>query len=103
MSFIIVPHELNPKGYEQITLTGAAEGLASVPSNFFEANDYAIEIDIETDDVRYRVDGTNPTASVGMRLTKDEHRVFGNINLTNIKFIKVTNDAKVNVHYYSSD
>ncbi len=80
-------------GYQQITSLAAAVGLA-VPSGAT----YAI-IQAETQAVRWRDDGTAPTASVGMTIPAGgELRYDG--NLRGIQFIEAAASAKLNVSYY---
>ena len=87
------PGNLRPLGYQQITSLGSAVGL-TVPSGATVAL-----IEPETQSVRWRDDGTNPTASVGMMLAADDY-IFYTGYLENIKFIQVTASAKLNVSYY---
>lgn len=84
-----------PVGYQQITSLSAATGL-TIPSG----SDMAIII-CETQAVRYRDDGTSPTASVGMPLaTGTFMRYDGDLRV--LKFIEQTASAKLNVSYYKS-
>lgn len=82
------------KGYQQITSLAAAT-LLSVPSGATMA-----VIEAETQSVRWRDDGTNPTASVGHVLLPGDVFVYTG-NLAGIRFIEVTASAKLSVSYYS--
>lgn len=84
----------SPRGYVQITSLSAATGL-TVP----DGAKYAL-IDCETQSVRWRDDGTNPTASVGQLLSPGDVLTY-NGNLGAVKFIEVTASAKLNVSFYS--
>lgn len=80
-------------GIETITSLSAAVGL-TVPN---EAN-YVL-IDIEDQDVRYRADGSDPTASVGGLLKVGaQYEYVGNLGM--LKFIETTPSAKINVSYF---
>lgn len=82
-----------PLGYEQITDTDAAFGL-TVPNGATSA-----VITAEAQDVRYRDDGIDPTASIGMPLAKGLPLQYSG-TLSKITFIAQTNGAILNVSYY---
>lgn len=85
---------LTIKGYQQITSLAAATGL-TVPSGATIAI-----IRPETQAVRWRDDGTSPTATVGQPLgTSDE--LYYDVNLAAIEFIEQSASAKLNVTYYA--
>lgn len=84
-----------PLGYSQI-LCATATGLGTVP----DGTKMAVIIP-ETQNVRFRDDGTNPTASVGMLLTANSV-LFYRGTMSAIKFIEVTTTAKVNISFYGS-
>jgi hypothetical protein len=89
-------------GYQQITSLSAAAGL-TVPTTDKSGNKqqptFALII-AESKDVRWRDDGTNPTASVGMPLAVGVPLQYDG-DLTNIKFIETAASAKINVSYYA--
>lgn len=84
-----------PIAYEQETSLSSATALSggSLPTGATMAL-----IQAESQNVRWRDDGTNPTASVGQRLLAGESRWFG--NLSALKFIEEAASAKLNVNYY---
>ena len=82
------------KGYQQITSLSGATAL-TVPSG----SKYAL-IQCESQAVRWRDDGTNPTTSVGMRLLTTGELYYDG-DLAALKFIEETTSAKLNVSYYS--
>ena len=90
---------LTPLGYEQLTAFSAAKALQAVPATATMAL-----IQAESQDVRWRDDGTNPTASVGMVIAagRDVWYVAGNAGLDALRFIEVTATAKLNVVYYAA-
>lgn len=87
------PAGLTPKGYQQITSLSSATAL-TVP-----AGATCAIIQPETKDVRWRDDGTNPTASVGMLLAAG-YETFYTGTLSTIKFIETAASAKLNIAYY---
>lgn len=81
-------------GYQQITSLSAAAGL-TVPQGATLAL-----IVPETQNVRWRDDGTNPTASVGMPIFVGASLSYdGDFN--KIKFIETAASAKLNISYYA--
>lgn len=89
-------------GYQQITSLSSAQAL-TVPS--VDANGLAVKPSIalitpETQGVRWRDDGTAPTASVGMPLAAGVTLQYDG-DLSKIKFIEQTASAKLNISYYA--
>lgn len=85
---------LSPLGYQQITSLGTATSL-TVPTG---ANKAVIRN--ETQNVRYRDDGTSPTASVGQLMLAADLPLVYSGTLSNLKFIETTGGAKLNILYY---
>lgn len=85
---------MEPISYEQVTGVGSAKGLQSIPNGCTLAM-----IQPESQNVRWRDDGVNPTTSVGMILVANDI-LFYSGNLADIKFIEVGATAKINVTYY---
>lgn len=89
-------------GYQQITSLSAATGLtvpATTPEGLNGKPVFALII-AETQGVRWRDDGTAPTASVGMPLAVGVPLQYDG-DLNKIKFIEQTASAKLNISYYS--
>lgn len=89
-------------GYQQITSLSSAQSL-SVPS--VDANGLAVKPSIalitpETQGVRWRDDGTDPTSSVGMPLAAGVTLQYDG-DLKKIRFIEQTASAKLNISYYA--
>jgi hypothetical protein len=80
-------------GFQQITSLSAAQAL-TVPTGALEAR-----IQCTTQAVRWRDDGSDPTATVGMLLPVNTDIVY-NGRLDKIKFIEATASAVLNVSYY---
>lgn len=85
---------LVPAGYEQVTSLGTAVGLASIPDGAKIAL-----IQAESQSVRWRDDGTVPTAAIGMVIIANDTLLYSGV-LSAIKFIQTAVSAKLNVTYY---
>jgi hypothetical protein len=86
-----------PLGYQQYTTLSSAIGLTSIP----KGATYAL-IQVEGENVRWRDDGTAPTASLGMILIAgNEPDAFIGSVFKAAKFIQVSSSATLNVSYYS--
>ena len=92
----------NNLGYQQITDLSSAVGL-TVPA-VDEAGNKMMPtrafIVAEGNSVRWRDDGTAPTASVSMILIQNNVLSYDG-DLNSIKFIQTGAGAKLNVSYYS--
>lgn len=87
------PYGYIPLGYQQVVNPAAAQGLPSIPPNATMAL-----IAVESSAIRWRDDGTAPTASVGMPLAAGQEIQYSG-NLAAFEFIGPT--ATVNVSYYA--
>jgi hypothetical protein len=84
-------------GFQQITSLSAATAL-TVP-----AGARFCSIRAEAQNVRYRKDGTNPTAAIGEQLkaAADQPLTLSiESGMHQAKFIEEASAAKLNVHYY---
>jgi hypothetical protein len=84
-----------PLGYQQITSLSAAEKLTP------PAGASLAVINPETQAVRWRDDGTAPTATVGMLIAVGDEFTYQG-DLSAIQIIEVTASAKLNVSYYAA-
>lgn len=84
-----------PKGFLAVPDLSSAVGL-TVPAGA----SYAI-FNVTGQNVRWRDDGTDPTATVGMLLTVGQDYEYQG-NLGAIKFIEVAASAKLNVSFYAA-
>jgi hypothetical protein len=82
------------EGYDQVTATGAAFALPAVPA----AADSAV-VQAEAQALRWRDDGTAPTATVGMLIPAGTSQTFQG-DLSTLRFIAATAGAILNVSYY---
>lgn len=92
----------NCLGYQQITSLSSATGL-TVPTR--DANGLSVKpvmaiITPLTAAVRWRDDGTDPTASVGMPLAAGVTLQYDG-DLGRIKFIQNGGTAELNISYYA--
>jgi hypothetical protein len=83
-----------PLGYSQLTSLSSATALTVV-----SGARYAL-IQAETQAVRYRDDGTNPTSSVGMKIADGESVAYTG-DLAALRFIEAAASAKLNVLFYA--
>jgi hypothetical protein len=94
---------LTPYAFEQITVSTTAIGFtqATVFPSGDEPGIMAV-LTVETADVRYRVDGLDPTAAVGDRVSASGTlTVCGVPSLRKLKFIREdAADATLSVTYY---
>ena len=87
-----------PVGFEQLTAIGAtAKGLASIPANA----DKAI-MTVENATLRYRDDGTDPTADIGLRVFRAGTIILNSRDsIDNFKAIRTGSaSSEVNCSYY---
>ena len=88
-------------GYQQITDLSSAVGLTVptlAPDGSNQKPTFALII-CETQGVRWRDDGTSPSATVGMPLAAGVPLQYDG-DLNKIKFIQQTASAKLNISYY---
>lgn len=85
-----------PVGYEQKVISNSAVGFASIPLN---ANRAVIMVENKT--VRWRIDGIDPTDSVGTKSFAGTVIILENrTQIDNFRAIRTSIDAKLSVHYY---
>lgn len=83
-----------PLGYAQLTSLSGATALSSIPAGATRAL-----LQAEGQNVRWRDDGTDPTASVGMLIYVGQLVEYVG-TLSAIEFIEAAGGAKLNVSYY---
>lgn len=84
-------------GFQQITSLSSAAGL-TIPAGTSIAL-----IQAESQNVRWRDDGTNPTATVGMILMVGSTLEYTGSSFASVKFIEVAPSAILNVSYYGTE
>ena len=83
-------------GYRQVTSTASAFGLPTPPAGTRRA-----VIQAEAQALRWRDDGTNPTASVGMTIPAGGELRYDGADMSLIKLIAASAGAIANVAYYA--
>ncbi len=84
-----------------LTVDAAARTLLSLVSGgVLHADTKFVEIAVETDDVRFTVQSTTPTATLGTQLLADCKRVFSRSEADALKLIRVSTDATIQVIQY---
>jgi len=88
-------------GFETLTVTTGALQLASIPADASGAI-IQVESDVLTDAIRYREDGTAPTAKVGkFKANADEFELIGAQSLQQFKVIQGSaGTTQLNISYY---
>lgn len=89
----VVPAAMRPIGYRQITSLSSAVGL-----NAPQLAQIAL-IQAEGQDVRWRDDGTAPTATVGMVIANGATLAYTG-DLASIQLIESIASATLNISYY---
>lgn len=84
-------------GYHQITSLSSAVAFTTIP-----AGSDTVLVQPETQNVRYRDDATDPTASVGITLVVPTIYEFTVAQFARMKFIEVAASAKLNVAFYGT-
>lgn len=87
-----------PAGYCQLTSISAATLVSTCASGVPQKSVIA-QICIEAQGIRYRDDGTAPTASVGMPVAAGTCFAYSG-SLTALQFIQQTSGAIVNLSFY---
>lgn len=85
---------LKPMGFQQIT------GLSTVKALTIPTGAVMAVVRAETQAVRWRDDGTAPTASIGMEILVGQELHY-DADMTTIQFIEETASATLSVSYYA--
>ncbi len=89
-----------PNGFNQIISLGTARGLGyGLTSDAIPAESVFALIQAEGD-IRWRDDGTNPTATIGMLLADGDSIWYTGSDLTKMKLI--TNGSQANISFYKA-
>ncbi len=84
---------LTDNGYRQVT------GLTTATALTVPANSVSAIIQVDVADVRWRMDGVNPTATVGNLMAIGDRLKFNDAELALLKFIEVDSGAILNIQY----
>lgn len=85
-----------PLGYEQLTVAAAAVGLPDIPDGA------VVALIVPEADIRWRDDGDDPTAGIGMKLREGQPLAYQGA-LEDLAMIAVTGNVEVNVSYYGDE
>lgn len=89
----------SPGDYEAIAVSSTAVGLTN--ATYMVGHETLALITVETDSIRWRADGEDPTATDGLLLPAGYSiSIAGKLVLNNFKMIRVTGDASVKVQYF---
>jgi len=93
--------ELKAYEFETLTVTNAAKAFTSAKlSATGKENAIRAIVTVEDDSIRYRVDGSDPSATVGhLVYAGGTITIEGITNLTRFRAFRVTTDAKITVSY----
>ena len=91
----VMPQEGTIGAYVRITALSTAVPLPSTPANV----KYAV-VQCEGNDVRWRADGTNPTATDGMWMPAGTERIFDSGAIAALRFIQAGPASVLNVNYF---
>jgi hypothetical protein len=61
-----------------------------------------VRVSVDTDDVRFTVSGTTPTATLGRQLTVDSDILLTDSEAAVARFIRVTTDSRIQVSQYKA-
>lgn len=89
------------KSFHQFTSLSSAIDLDDDGENdFLDDGVVGVLVTAELQNVRWRDDGTAPTAAIGHILEAGKSMYYDFSKLANLKFIEETASAKLNVSYY---
>jgi hypothetical protein len=90
------------KGYFQATTLNTAKDLPTAIGQAVPTGSTFCIVQAESQNLRWRDDGTSPTASVGNVIAAGESVVFAGKQLSTVKLIEVTASAKANISFYKN-
>jgi len=88
-----IEHPLHPAGFQQLNLLSAVEHI--VPPT----NTVRVTIQVEAQNIRVRDDDADPTATVGIRITKDTTFILDS-DTRLLRIIGEVSGAKVNLLWH---
>lgn len=92
---------LSPMGHEQLTVSTAAVGFASIPASGVKL----AVVSIQSQPIRHRDDRTNPTSTVGTFRGSGTEVIVCGASVGSIRFIRdtsATGDATLDIDYYGN-
>ena len=91
--------------HESITVSSTAVGFTSTTrtpttGDFKNMTARIAHCMVETDNIRYRVDGTNPTSTTGhLKYASSEFYIMGTTAIKKFRAIRTSTDATLKVNY----
>ena len=88
-------------GYQQVNASGNVKTVANLT---VPADTHGVLLQAETQNVRYTMDGTNPTQTSGMLLIAgaEQPTEFSSEDLQRIRFMRgAATNGVLNLHYFS--
>ena len=102
---MIIESEFQTVGYEAITVSSTAIGFTAAKilpttGDFKAHRCQAVFATLETDSIRFTLDGTTPTNLIGHLLTSGQNLTIRNaVDIVNFRAIRVTSDASLKVTF----
>lgn len=97
MSVRSFPTFYSPIGFQKLTVSSTAVGF-TLPTSMQVR---AVNFTCETDQIRFRVDGSNPDSTTGVLVNDGDIVDLLNVDaINNFKAIRITNDATIQIHYF---
>lgn len=90
---------VKPLGYCQLTATGSAAQMSTCSGGIPARSIWAV-ICVETANIRWRDDGTNPTTTVGMPITAGNCLDYSG-TFNTFAFIAVSGSPVLNISFYN--
>lgn len=87
-------------GYFQLTGAAAATGFATIAGGAIPDGTEYVEVTVTARAVRWRGDGQNPTAAVGMPLPANTTRFFTQQQLDAVRFIEQAASTVLDCTFY---
>jgi len=93
-----LPSYYSPISFEKITVSTSSIPFTTIPSTPICR---AVMVTVETDQVRFRVDGSAPDSTTGHLLNVGDILMLENVTMiANFRVIRVTTDATIQVSYF---
>lgn len=97
MSVRTVPSYYSPLGFQKLIVDSVVGFTLPIEPPIVRA----VQFSVETDQIRFRLDGVNPDASTGVLMEKGDSLQLTNRELImNFRAIKVTAAATIQIHYF---
>ena len=93
---------LKSVGYYQATSLATAKDLATATGAAVPDSADHVTVQAEVQPIRWRDDGTAPTASVGNLIAVGTTVTFRRGQFANLKLIETTTSAKANIDYFKT-